>query len=317
MNTRTVGSKKSINSALVTGATGFVGSNLVKHLVKNGWRVHVITRPTSNINSLKKILRDISLYTHTGGSEAMMSIMEVAKPDIVYHLASVFLAHHDPKDVIPMIRGNLEFGTQLVDAMVKSGTYKMVNVGTSWQHYGNEDYNPVNLYAATKQAFEVILRFYLETSPLKVITLKLFDTYGPGDLRPKLFNLLKKVAEEQKPLAMSPGEQLIDIVYIDDVVSAFILAAERLLSGKSEKNEDYEVSSGKPIKLRNLVKIYEEVVGKKLPIEWGGRPYREREVMLPWNTGQALPGWVPRTALKEGIQAMFTGPSCSHTETNE
>ncbi len=101
---------------------------------------------------------------------------------------------------------------------------------------------------------------------------------------------------------MSPGEQLIDIVYIDDAVDAFIIAAERLLNDKVEHYEDYAVSSGSPIKLRDLVKIYEEVIGRELPIEWGGRPYREREVMVPWNKGKRLDGWKAKVHLKDGIK---------------
>ena len=61
------------------------------------------------------------------------------------------------------------------------------------------------------------------------------------------------------------------------------------------------VTSGKLIKLHDLVKVYEAIVKKKLNITWGGRPYRNREVMIPWNTGQTLPGWKARVDLVSGI----------------
>jgi nucleoside-diphosphate-sugar epimerase len=293
--------------ALVAGATGFVGSHLVKRLVDDGWSVHIVVRPQSNLDIISDIIEKLTIHRHDGTTEGILGILNEAKPKIVFHLASLFLAEHQTKDIESLIKSNILFGTQLIEAMVRNKTYKLINTGTSWQHYNNEDYNPVNLYAATKQAFETILKFYIETTPLKAITLKLFDTYGPDDSRPKLFNLLKKVAEEQKPLAMSPGEQLIDIVYIDDVVDAFMIATKRLLSEQGGKYEEYAVSSGKPVKLRDIVKIYEEVIGRELPIEWGGRPYREREVMLPWNRGESLPGWKPVVGLVEGIKRMRKG----------
>jgi len=289
-------------TALVTGATGFVGSNLVKRLVKDGWEVHIIIRPHSSLDIIKDIVDKVFIHKHDGTTAAMIDIVRKSNPSIVFHLASLFLAEHQSKDIEPLIKSNILFGTQLVEAMVTNGTNKMVNTGTCWQHYNNEDYNPVCLYAATKQAFADILKFYVETTSLKVITLKLFDTYGPNDQRPKLFNLLKKVAEEQTPLAMSPGDQLIDLVYIDDIVEAFMIALERLLNGEVEKYEDYAVSSGKPIKLKDLVKAYENVIEKKLPIEWGRRPYRIREVKVPWSKGQGLPGWRPKVRLNEGIK---------------
>lgn len=293
--------------ALVTGATGFVGSHLVKRLVNDKWNVHIITRPQSNINVIGEVTEGLRIYKHDGTTEGMAYILDKTKPSIVFHLASVFFAQHQSKDIEALIKSNILFGTQLVEAMVKNSIYKLINTGTSWQHYNNEDYNPVCLYAATKQAFEAILKFYIKTTPLQVVTLKLFDTYGPNDPRPKLFNLLKKVAEEQKPMAMSPGEQLIDIVYIDDVVDAFIVAAERLLNDKADKYEDYAISSGKPIKLRDLVETYEKVIGRKLPIEWGECHYREREVMLPWNKGRLLPGWRLLIGLEEGVRSMYGG----------
>lgn len=295
-------SRSTNRCAFVTGATGFIGSHLTRRLINEDWSVHILVRPSSDRKLLKDLEGRFQTHVHNGKTEQLCAIMADVKPNVVFHLASLFLVQHETRDILRLIESNLAFPTQLLEAMAKNGVSKLINTGTSWQHYENREYSPVNLYAATKQAFEAILKFYKETTPLKVITLKLFDTYGPNDPRPKLFSLLKKVAEEQKPLAMSPGEQLIDIVYIADVVDAFIVAAERLLSDSSEKCEVYAVSSGASIKLRDLVKIYESVIGKKLPIEWGGRPYRDREVMVPWSAGKKLYNWKPTITIEEGIK---------------
>jgi nucleoside-diphosphate-sugar epimerase len=288
--------------ALVTGATGFVGSHLAKRLINEGWDTHIIVRQQSKLDIISEIKGKLTIHEHNGTTEGMLDILSKSDPMVVFHLASLFLVQHQSNDIESLIKSNILFGVQLVEAMVKKEIYNLVNTGTSWQHHNNADYSPVNLYAATKQAFEDILKFYIETTPLRAITLKLFDTYGPNDPRPKLFNLLKKVAEEEKPLAMSPGKQLIDIVYIDDVIDAFMIAGERLLNGKAKNHEDYAVSSGNPIRLKELVETYEKVIGKKLPIEWGGRPYRDREVMTPWNRGKRLDGWKAKVNLKEGIK---------------
>lgn len=76
------------------------------------------------------------------------------------------------------------------------------------------------------------MQYYIEASGLRVITLKLFDTYGPDDPRPKLMNLIQRMAMDNQPLAMSPGEQQIDLVHVEDVVRAFMVASERLLAGE-------------------------------------------------------------------------------------
>ncbi len=297
--------------AVVTGGTGFVGSNLIRCLVDIGWEVHAIVRPGSDLNVLDACIDKISLHTHDGSTEGLVKIMSAAKPKVVFHLASLFLSAHTPKDVAQLITSNVLFSSQLLEAMKESGVTNLVNTGTSWQHYENKDYSPVNLYAATKQSFEAILQYYVEAASLKAITLKLFDTYGPDDPRPKLFHLLEKTAASQSSLAMSPGEQLIDLVYIDDVVDAYLLAADYVQLEDYAGHRSFAVSSGSPIKLKKLVQIYSEITGKKLNIEWGGRPYREREVMETWAKGETLPGWIPKTSLEGGINNI---PSVPPTE---
>lgn len=288
-------------TALVTGGTGFIGSNLIKGLISTGWIVHAIIRQKSDPKALAKCVNKITLHEHDGSTESLVKILAISKPDVVFHLASLFLSGHTPKDITPLIQSNVLFSTQLVEAMNENGVKNLVNTGTSWQHYENKDYSPVNLYAATKQAFEAILQYYVEAKSIKVITLKLFDTYGPNDPRPKLFHLLERVAKTQEPLAMSPGEQLIDLVHVDDVVNAYLLAAKRLMDGLVTQHEGYGVSSGHPIPLKELVSVYEKATNTKLPIQWGGRHYREREVMATWTEYNLLHGWIPSVALLDGI----------------
>lgn len=291
-------------TALITGGTGFVGSNLCRRLVQEGWGVHIIAIPNDNYALLDDIKDCVAIHVHDGSTACMDAILEGVKPEMVFHLASLVLSEQTSKDIERLIISNVLFGTQLLEAMASQGATKIVNTGTSWQHYENKSYSPVNLYAATKQAFVDILQYYVEAKSVAAITLKLFDTYGPKDPRPKLFHLLDKVAKEEIPLAMSSGEQLIDLVHIDDVVQAFLAAAERLQGGVVNEHESYGVSSNNAIPLKELVETYGRVIGKSLPIEWGGRPYRLREVMVPWSCGAALPGWLPKIGLEEGMKQL-------------
>lgn len=287
--------------ALVTGATGYIGSNLVRRLLADNWSVHVVVRPLSDLAPLSAVRHAIQVHEYDGTTNSMIRLVEDAAPDVVFHLASLFLAQHKPEDVASLISSNVLFSTQLVEAMMANQVFYLINTGTSWQHYNDADYNPVNLYAATKQAFEDILAYYIEVNELKVITLALFDTYGPADPRPKLVSLLWKTALEQKPISMSPGEQLIDLVHINDVMDAFALGAE-LVVRQNVGHERYGISSGAPVRLIDLVAAFEQATEcAKLPIEWGGRPYRAREVMETWKSYKAMPEWTPRIPFAEGI----------------
>lgn len=287
--------------ALVTGATGFVGGHLARRLVREGWQVHILTRAGSHLPDAAEFAH-ITNHIHDGSTESMVSCVAHAKPDVVFHLASLFLSQHTSKDIDALIQSNVQFGAQLLEAMKANECHRLVNTGTSWQHFNNEDYNPVCLYAATKQAFESILEYYVHACDFKAITLKLFDTYGPDDLRPKLFHLLNKAAASGEPLDMSAGEQLIDLVHIDDVTEAYLIAAQRLLDGQVSQHEHYAVSSAQPLPLKDMVQLYAEVTKQTIAVNWGARQYRDREVMVPWNGGTSLAGWYPRVSLAEGMQ---------------
>lgn len=289
--------------ALVTGATGYVGSNLAQRLLREGWQVHILSRADSRMTAILEFSQ-VTKHIHDGSTESMVRCVAQAKPDVVFHLASLFLSQHATKDVESLIQSNVLFGNQLLEAMKVNEVNCLINTGTSWQHYNNEDYNPVCLYAATKQAFEALLEYYVHACGIKAISLKLFDTYGPDDPRPKLFHLLNKAAASGETLDMSKGEQLIDLVHIDDVVEAYLIAAQHLLEGKVTQHETYAVSSGQPLPLKELVQLYVEVTEKVVKVSWGARPYRYREVMVPWNHGRAVSGWSPKVAIEQGIKKL-------------
>ena len=268
---------------LVTGASGFVGSRLCRHLVDQDWSVVAFVVPGAPLDQLSSVIDQIRVETVPEEAEAFLAFFAREQFDLVFHLASVFLGEHKPGQIKTMIDANLTFGCHVLEAMATAGCWRLVNTGTSWQHYQNEDYNPVNLYAATKQAFEDLARYYVEAKGVKMVTLKLFDTYGEADPRPKLYFLLEKTAKTGEQLKMSPGDQMVDFVHVDVVCNNFLAAAQRLMNGLVEKQEVYGVTSGNPLKLKEVVKDFEKERGVKLNIEWGGRPYREREVMFLWD----------------------------------
>lgn len=277
--------------ALVTGATGFIGGHLVSRLVRDGWQVHIVSRAASRLPNAQA-LSHVRNHVHDGTTEEMIRLVGDAQPSVVFHLASLFLSQHESDDVERLIVSNVLFGNQLLEAMKVHGVSRLINTGTSWQHYKSDEYNPVNLYAATKQAFQDLLAYYIDAGKLKAITLKLCDTYGSNDPRPKLFNLIVQRGVDEPPLELSPGDQYIDIVHVSDVVQAYIVAANRFLTGDVTGHEIYSVTSGKPIKLKDLVEKIQQWLGIKGGAIWGAREYREREVMNPW-VGPTLPGWKP------------------------
>lgn len=284
--------------ALVTGATGFVGGHLVRRLLEDGWEVHALTRAGSSA-----LPAGVKAHVMDGGTAGVLAGVRESAPDVVFHLAALFLAAHGPDDVEPLVSSNVLFGAQLLEAMADLPRPCLVSAGTAWQHFRGDAYEPVNLYAATKQAFEDVAAYYVSARGLAMITLDLYDTYGPGDTRPRLLPMLLDAAGTGNVVGLSPGEQLLHFVHADDVAGAFLAAAAALQADPSPRAATYTVPSAEPITLRELVAVVERATGETIDVEWGARPYRDREVMVPW-TGPVLPGWHPKVPLEEGLRAV-------------
>lgn len=291
-----------MSRALITGAAGFIGGTVARRLLADGWEVHALLGPTCRREALADIVARVALHDHDGSMAGMQAILDAARPDVAFHLASLFLTEHRPDQVQDLVQSNLLLGTQLAEAMTAAGAHRLVNTSTSWQHFQTAGYRPVNLYAATKQAFEDILAYYHDARGLSCVTLKLFDTYGAGDPRPKLVRLLLEAARTGQPLDLSPGEQVLDLVHAEDAAAAFAVAAARLLAAAAPLREDWLVS-GDRLTVRQLAAEVEAAVGSPIRATWGGRPYRPREVMAPLPPeGRILPGWAPARPLRDGLR---------------
>lgn len=291
-----------MRSALITGATGFIGSHLARRLARTGWTVHALVRPDSDISAIPA---EATVHRHDGSLQQLTAIARASQPTIVFHLASLYLAQHRPEQVDELVASNILFPARLAQAMMDAGASRLVNTGTAWQHYRTRDYNPVNLYAASKQACEDLLRYFHDAHDLSVVTLKLFDTFGTGDKRRKLVQVLVDAAVKGEPVGMSPGEQVLDLTHVDDVVDAFLVAAECLMAAGDPLFEAFLVS-GRRQTARELVTQVERAIGRTINVDFNARPYREREVMVPVETAPetCLPHWSPRRDFDQSLRSL-------------
>ncbi|HZR13577.1 MAG TPA: NAD(P)-dependent oxidoreductase [Acidimicrobiia bacterium] len=284
-------------AALVTGATGFVGGHLVRRLVRDGWSVHALVRPP-----LSRAPDGVHARELPCDAGELVEYVASVRPTVCFHVATRFQAAHAPADIAPLVASNVTFPAQLAEAAARSGT-PFVNVSSAWQRYEGRDATPTSLYAATKQAFADVLRYYGDVEALRVATLELFDTYGPNDRRPKLVPLLLDAAESGRTLDMSPGEQLIDLVHVDDVVRALLAVADALLAGDA-RGRLFGARADRPVTLRELVDTVSDVTGRRLAVRWGARPYRPREMFTSWPSPPRPPGWEPTVDLRDGLRAL-------------
>ena len=272
---------------LLTGATGFLGSALLRRFKELGIDVVVVGRKANDI--------------------CLSDELSPEKPiDGCVHLATCYLPSHTEEQIPNLIESNLLFGTRIAEAAVKLGCRWFVNAATFWQHAS--DGVPVNLYAATKEAFLDVLAYYSTAHGLKTANLELTDTYGENDPRKKLVNLWCNALYTQTPLPMSLGRQEVELVHKDDVVEAFVGLSQMLDSGDVRVagcGETYYLPLAEKLTLRQVAAIFERATGGVLSIEWGARPERAREIMRIEHRGSPLPGWQQHITLEDGFRRVY------------
>lgn len=272
---------------LVTGATGYIGQALCRHLLAQGHAVHALVRDAGRTPE--------NVTPHTNISAPFAHGI-----DAVLHLATWFDRTHKAEDIAPMMEANVTFGTQLLEAMATHGCTRFVNTGTYWQHaLGTAAYAPGNLYAASKEAFLAILEYYVQHRGMHALTLMLYDVYGPNDPRDKIFSLLGK-----GKLPMTPGGQKLRLTHVSDAVAAFALALTKVLTQQIPGHRRY-YAAGDALPLTEIVARWEQATGKASGAEWGALPYRAGQIMEPYY-GESLPGFTPLMPLEQGIKEMYS-----------
>lgn len=290
---------------LITGITGYIGSHLARRLLPD-CEVYGLVREPLNLTYLEDIQNQIHLLCYDGTLESITAALEAGRPDVVYHLAAYYTGAHGFEHTPRLIDSNITLGAYLLEAMSACGCPALVFASTMMAHYQEEEYRPLNLYAATKRAFSDLLVYYTDYGLLRAVTLVLSDTYGPGDRRPKILNLVMKAAQTGERLALSDGGQDYDAVYIDDVAAAFAQAGEQLIHNSAWKNEIFQVCASTPLTLRQTVEKLLQVNGLALDAVWGERPPAEREIRRAIRRHPPVPGWSPAVSLEEGLRFVGT-----------
>jgi nucleoside-diphosphate-sugar epimerase len=201
-------------------------------------------------------------------------------------------------DADELVLGNVLLPARLLAAASKSGVKRVVLIGTAWQESTAGGYAPWNLYAATKQAASDIAHHFASRD-LAISELHLFETYGDGDTRAKVYNLMLDAAVLHQPIVLSPGKQRLHLVHIQDVCTAILMELER---SASSAFQCFRIDSQKAITVKDLATAVRSIA-PGFQAELGGRTYRPNEILDPQSRHARPPRWAPAVNLDEGLRA--------------
>ncbi|WP_299483553.1 NAD(P)-dependent oxidoreductase [uncultured Roseibium sp.] len=289
-----------MSAVLVTGASGFLGRHIMRELQKRDIPAFALVRagrpPEAYANF--QILRD------DGDVQKLADDFKRQKISRVIHVATIYPADETAGNAMDILNANLLFGGKILEASRLAGVTGFVNMGTFSQFGENGDVKPNSLYAATKQAFSEMLSYYADWHDLNAITLVLYDLYGPGDTRPKLLPELISAARTGNSMDATPGLQKMVPLHVRDAVAAVILALENLSDGTGSSNPNQYVCGDEVITVRELARVVETVSGRAMNVNWGARPYRSNQLMVPF-VGPKLSGWEPKIKIAEGVEELL------------
>ena len=301
------------NKIVITGGTGFIGSNLVERLISMGNRPVLLIRKKSDIARIKSFLQNIELVeTDLLEDNDLNGVISKIKPDIIFHLSSYGVYSYtdfNPKNTEDMVRSNVLATSNLLHIAEQAGCKIFVNTGTCFEYgEGNDPFketdplNPCNVYGASKVMSSQICNILSKTFQMKIITLRPFTVYGPHQDNRRFIATVINSCTNNVGIKLSKKQIIRDYTFVDDVIDAYIIAAKK---GENLSGEAFNISTGSGEKLKyvaNLIMQLAEV--KKIKMQEGMFPERQGEVYsLIGNPEKAhkLLGWKAKHSLSEGL----------------
>ena len=288
---------------LITGATGFIGQNLLPEIVRQFPEINILT-----VN--KNVKKAVSMFPfeqclHINGLE--QETIKNFNPEIIFHLATLTTSDNNLDIIEPMIETNITFGAELLSILSTCSNPELfVNVGSFSEYYsGTEKINDAYLYSATKSAFRIFVDYYSQLKGFKYITVVPYSVYGGKTTVKRLVDYLIESIDAENPVSMTAGEQVLDFIHVNDITSFFIQILKNPSLFYSLKNgNEFHLGTGKGTSIRELAGIMEKISGKKCNILWGGRPYREHDIMYavaPIAKNANEINWSATVTIEEGL----------------
>ncbi|HKZ14997.1 MAG TPA: NAD-dependent epimerase/dehydratase family protein [Solirubrobacterales bacterium] len=293
---------------LVTGAGGFVGANLVRRLAAGGDPPLALVRPGSGrwrLDPLGDAVEVVEADLRDG--DATAALIAARRPERVFHLAA-HGAYSTQRDVGRIFETNLLATAGLLDACLEAGVEAFVNSGSS-SEYGLKDHapredealHPNSAYAVGKAAASMYCAQRAAETGARVVTLRLYSAYGPWEEPSRLIPTLVLAGLDGRLPPLVDPRIARDFVHVDDVVDAYLAAAEAGRPGAA-----YNVGTGVQTTLADAVAVARELLGVSARPEWGSMPDRDWDTTT-WVADPALIaaelGWAPRHDFRGGLAA--------------
>lgn len=291
---------------LVTGAAGFIGSHLVRRLLKENCRVIVLVKPITDLWRIQDIIGKLEIINCDLGIENQELKTKLSQIDIIYHLSASGVDQSE-NDCNSIIRTNVTGTLIMLELARDLKTERFIYCGSCFE-YGKGSFLseksfpvPFSEYAVSKLAGWFLTNAFFRKYNLPVVSLRPFNVYGPYEASYRLVPHTIINAIKGKDIKLTHGEQKRDFVFIDDMIDGFIAAG--ITPGII--GETFNLSAGSLVSVKEIVNTIIELVNTEAKPIFGALDYRKSEIWLlsgdPEEARNKL-NWKVKISLRDGLK---------------
>lgn len=301
-----------MKNILITGAGGFIGSQLSKRLRAEGKNVIALVSHLGGYHEASLLAAGcIVEFGSVTNIERMMNVLSTHEIDTVFHLAAYAIVRLSARDPFSTYQVNVMGTVSLLEACRIVGGVKKIVVASSDKAYGDHEQlpylethplQPKNTYDTSKACMDMISRSYAHNYGMPIVVTRCSNVYGPGDMNWSRIipNTCKRIVDGLRPMLYSDVEKMIrEFIYIDDVVDAYVLLGE---SSDITNGKAYNIGGTGHTSIRNVVDTI--CNGKSDPVIVE-RENTFKEIEKQYIDASALSrdtGWSPKIELQDGLK---------------
>ena len=285
---------------LLTGTTGFIGYKFLLFALSNNFSVIDILRSKNKDNKKIKKLRNIYSNNYKNiffdSKKSLSKKLKNINVDCFINFATLYNYDHRHDQISDFIESNVTFPTIIYD-IIHDKTKKIINFGSMMQHSKNRNLISKNLYAATKNAFEMIGNYYSTINKkTKFYNIKFYESFGSNDTRKKIIptiihNYKKNIITEIISKKLS-----LNIIHTDDIINSIMILIDNNI-----KSGNYCIKNTVDIKISDLISSLNRNLNKNIKVKYGSKPIKS----INHTILKILPKWKPIKNLEKRIIDTF------------
>jgi nucleoside-diphosphate-sugar epimerase len=300
------------NRYLVTGGAGFIGSHIVRRLVREGESVRVVDNLSTGQSTHLKDVRSSVEFVEGDLADERVSDEVVRGMDYVLHQAAVPSVQRSVRDPLGTNRSNVTATLNLLESCRKGMVRRLVYAASS-SAYGDTEVlpkveemvpNPLSPYALQKLVGERYCKLYYNLYGLETVSLRYFNVFGPdqdphSEYSAVIPKFITKILAKESLTTYGDGEQSRDFTYVENVVEANLLA----LRATEAPGNVCNIGCGERITLNQLIRLLEEILGTKANVNYTASKAGDvRHSLADVTLARRLLGYEPKVMVKEGLR---------------